>query len=269
MVAMTDQKPSKVQAIEKGCKILDLLSRGNGSYSIREISHTLKLPKSTVHRILHTLCNFGFVLQDPVSKDYFLGFRLVELGQAVLERIDFRKEAQPFLNDLADSVQETVHLAQLDDGKIVYLDKVEKIRVPTALRMASRIGARNFAHSSALGKVLLAFAPENKRNKIFKQKGLPKLTENTITNLNQLQAHLTRIRSKGYAIDDEENEKGIRCVAAPVKDYTGEVIAAISISGPTVRMTMERIGRELTAHVVSTADKISQTLGYKIAKEVI
>lgn len=208
-------------------------------------------------------------MQDPGSKDYFLGFRLVELGQAVLNRIDFRKEAEPFLNNLADNVQETVHLAQLDDGKIVYLDKVEKIDVPSGLRMASRIGARNYAHSSALGKVLLAFAAESKLEEIFKQKGLPKLTENTIANLNQLQAHLSQVQYKGYAVDDEENEKGIRCVAAPVKDYTGEVIAAISISGPTVRMTMERIDRELTPRVVSTADKISQKLGYKIAKEVI
>ena len=207
-------------------------------------------------------------MQDPDSKDYFLGFRLVEIGQAVLNRIDFRKEAEPFLNNLADSVQETVHLAQLDDGKIVYLDKVEKIGVQSGLRMASRIGARNYAHSSALGKVLLAFAAEGKLKEIFKQKGLPKLTDNTIANLNLLQEHLTQVQSEGYAVDDEENEKGIRCVAAPVKDYTGKVIAAISISGPTVRMTMERIDRELTPRVVSTADKISQKLGYKIAKEV-
>lgn len=266
---MTNQKHSKVQAIEKGCKILDLLSKRHGNYSLREISATLKLPKPTVHRILNTLCSLGYVLQNPESKNYFLGFRLVELGQAVLNRIDFRKEAQPFLNNLADSVQETVHLAQLDDGKIVYLDKIEKIGGPTGLRMASRIGARNYAHSSAMGKVLLAFAPDPKRNEIVTQKGLPKLTENTITNWNNLQKHLKQVRYKGYAIDDEENEQGIRCVAAPVKDYTGEVIAAISISGPTVRITMQRIAKELTAHIVSTADKISQKLGYKIAKEVM
>lgn len=266
---MATQRSSNVQAIERGCKILDLLSRGNGSYSIREISHALKLPKPTVHRILHTLCSSGFVSQDPDSKNYFLGFRLVEIGQSVLNRIDFRKEAEPFLKNLADGVQETVHLAQLDDGKIVYLDKVEKIGGPTGLRMASRIGARNYAHSSALGKILLAFAPKGKRDEIFKQKGLPQLTEKTITNLNQLKKHLKQVRSKGYAVDDEENEKGIRCVAAPVMDYTGEVIAAISISGPTVRMTMARIHREITANVVSTAKKISRKLGYKKAKEVI
>ena len=260
---MATQRSSNVQAIEKGCKILDLLSRGNGSYSIREISHALKLPKPTIHRILHTLCSLGFVLQDPDSKEYFLGFRLVELGQAVLNRIDFRKEAEPFLNNLANRIQETVHLAQLDDGKIVYLDKVEKIGVPTGLRMASRIGARNYAHSSALGKVLLAFSPKDKLKEIYKRKGLPNLTENTITKLHQFQKHLTQVRSQGYAIDDEENEKGIRCVAAPVKDHTGEVIAAISISGPTVRMTLERIDRELKEPIVSTADSISRQLGYK------
>ncbi len=266
---MGTPRSTNVQAIEKSCKILDHLSRGNGSYSIREISRALALPKPTVHRILHTLCSFGFVLQDPDSKEYVLGFRLVELGQAVLNRIDFRKAAEPFLNNLADSVQETVHLSQLDDGQIVYLDKVEKFGVPTGLRMASRIGARNYAHSCAMGKVLLAYAPDGQRNEILKKKGLPELTENTITNLNHLQGHLSKVRSKGFAVDDEENEKGIRCVAAPVRDYTGEVIAAISISGPTVRMTMERIDAEFTAHVVSTANQISQRLGYKAAKEVM
>jgi DNA-binding IclR family transcriptional regulator len=262
---MATQRSSNVQAIEKGCNILDLLSRGNKSYSIREIAHTLKLPKPTVHRILSTLCNSGFVLQNPDSKDYRLGFRLVELGQTVLDRIDFRKEAEPFLNNLADSVQETVHLAHLDDGQIVYLDKVERISVPTGLRMASRIGARNYAHSCALGKVLLAYSPKSKRDEIFKLKGMPKLTENTIVNLDQLQAHLKQIRSRGYSVDHEENEKGIRCVAAPVRDYTGDVIAAISISGPTVRITRQRVQSELVKHIVSTAAKISQKLGCKIA----
>lgn len=260
---MPTQRSSNVQAIVKGCKLLDLLSRGNNSYSIREIAIALQLPKPTVHRLLSTFFNLGFVLQDPDSKKYSLGFRLVELGQAVLDRIDFRKEAEPFLGHLADTVQETVHLAQLDDDKIVYLDKVEKISIPTGLRMASRIGARNYAHSSALGKVLLAFAPQSSRAETFKQKGLPELTENTITNLSRLQAHLKQVRAQGYALDDEENEKGIRCVAAPIMDHTGEVIAAISISGPTVRMTMERINNELTQQVVATAVSISQRLGYK------
>jgi IclR family KDG regulon transcriptional repressor len=264
---MPPQRSTNVQAIVKGCKLLDLLSRGNKSYSIREIALALGLPKPTVHRILSTLFNLGLVSQDPHSKDYFLGFRLVELGQAVLDRIDFRKEAEPFLGHLANTVQETVHLAQLDDGKIVYLDKVEKINMPTGLRMASRIGARNYAHSSALGKVLLAFAPRRSRAEIFKQKGLPKLTENTITNLSRLQAHLERVRAEGYALDDEENEKGIRCVAAPIMNHAGEVIAAISISGPTVRMTMERINNELTKQVVAAAVSISQKLGYKVSNQ--
>ncbi len=262
---MTTQRPSNVQAIEKGCHILDLLSRGKKSYSIREIALTLEFPKPTVHRILSTLCNSGFVVQDPDSKDYRLGFRLVELGQTVLEQIDFRKEAEPFLNNLADCVQETVHLAHLDDGQIVYLDKVERISVPTGLRMASRVGSRNYAHSCALGKVLLAYATKSKRDEILKLRGLPKLTENTIVNLNQLKEHLKQVQSKGYTVDDEENERGIRCVAAPIRDFTGDVIAAISISGPTVRITRARVDTELIKHIVSTAAEISQKLGYKKA----
>jgi DNA-binding IclR family transcriptional regulator len=252
-----------VQAIERGCKILDALSKGKQRYSIQDLSSELNLPKPTIHRILSTLRHFGFVAQDEVSKEYHLGFRLVELGHTVLGQIDLRKVAEPFLTKLADHVEETVHLVILDQGEIVYLDKVEKVSDPRSLRMVSRIGMRNYAHCCAVGKVLLASLADAERAEIVAQKGLPQLTKNTMVNLSKLNKHLADVRAQGYAVDDEENEEGIRCVAAPIRNDRGSVIAAISISGPTVRMTEKRIRIELKAKVMKTALEISKMLGYK------
>lgn len=233
------------------------------SYSIRDIANQLNLPKPTVHRILKTLSHFGYVTQDQISREYRLGFRLVELGQAVLSQIDLRKASEPYLHKLAEQVQETAHLVVLDDHEILYLDKVESMNHPTGLRMASRIGMRNYAHSCAVGKVLLAFLSKAERREIYSQKGLPKLTENTIADVKKLEKHLELVRARGYAADDEENERGIRCVAAPVRNSRGEVVAGISISGPAVRLAMERINKEIKEEVVKTALDVSGRLGFK------
>ena len=267
---MPSPKPSQkqgVQAIERGCSILDLLGRGKQTYSIRELASELNLPKPTVHRMLTTFCRFGYVIQDEVSKEYRLGFRVVELGQAVLDRIDVRKEAEPCLHRLAGRVQETVHLAILDEHEIVYLEKVERMDDPKGLRMASRIGMRIFAHCCAVGKVILAFLSDKDKTAIFSEMGLPRLTEKTIVEVKQLLEHLALVKQQGYAVDDEENEVGIRCVGAPVRNDRGKVIAGISISGPTVRMSLERIHRELKTEVMKTAAEVSSRLGYRPMRE--
>jgi len=260
------KKKFGVQAIERGCSVLDLLGSGKESYSLRDLSNEMNLPKPTVHRILSTFCRFGYVMQDDISKEYRLGFRLVELGQAVLNGIRLRREAQPFLHKLATQVQETVHLTRLDGSEIVYIDKVERINDPKGLRMASRVGMRNYAHSCAVGKVLLAFLSDDQRDEILTKKGLPRLTKNTIVDRVRFEAHLVKVRTQGYAVDNEENEEGIKCVAAPVWNGQGDAVAAISISAPAFRMTKKRIDRELKVEVVKTALHISRKLGFKEAK---
>jgi DNA-binding IclR family transcriptional regulator len=257
------KNPGNVQVIERGCKILNHLAQGRLSHSIHDLSREVGLPKPTVHRILATLRNFGFVTQDESSKEYRLGFRLVELGQIVLDQIDLRKVAKPFLTELAGQVEEVVHLVIMEQGKIAYLDKVEKVNELKSLRMVSRIGMRSHAHSCAVGKVLLSFLPENERAAIFKQRGLPRMTKNTMVDPVLLNEHLAKVKVQGYAVDDAENEEGVRCVAAPVRNDQGRVMAAISVSGPSVRMTKERIHGGLKNQVIQTALKISRTLGYR------
>jgi len=264
MILLKESKPTNlVQTIERVSQILDVLGQNPQGISIRDLSSKVNLPKGTTHRLLSSLSFLGYVRQDPKTRNYLLGFKLVELGNLLLSQLDLRKEAAPFLKDLAERTKETVHMVILDRNEVVYIDKVEGDQNPSGLRMASRIGLRNPAHSSAVGKVLLAHFSEDALNQFFRGKGLPKRTENTITDPIQLREHLKTVRHQGYAIDDEENEKGVRCVGAPIYDGEGNPVAAISISGPAFRITKKMVQEILKKEVIETALKISQRLGYR------
>jgi DNA-binding IclR family transcriptional regulator len=259
----TSKPNNLVQTIERASSILDILGQSPQGISIRELSTKIKLPKGTTHRLLSSLSYFGYVRQDPKTRNYLLGLKLVELGQLLLGQLDLRKEAEPFLRALAERTKETVHLVFLDRNEIVYIDKVETEQNSSGLKMASRVGLRNPAHSSAVGKVLLAHFPEEELKNFIKEKGLAKRTENTIIDPTQLKDHLKLVRAQGYAIDDEENEKGIRCVAAPIYNEVGKTVAAISISGPAFRITKKVIQESLKKEVMETALKVSQRLGFR------
>ncbi len=256
-------KPNNlVQTIERASSILDILAQNPSGVSIRVLSENLDLPKGTVHRLLSSLAYFGYVRQDTRSRDYFLGFKLVELGNLLLGQLDLRKQAEPYLRALADRVRETVHLVVLDRKEIVYIDKVETDNQKGGLRMASRIGLRNPVHSCAVGKVLLSDFPEEALNSFLKDYRFFKRTENTITEVATFKEHLKLVRKQGYAIDEEENEIGIRCVAAPVFSEVGAVVAAVSISGPAFQVTKKLVQESLKKEVIATALQISQSLGY-------
>jgi len=264
MVPSRGQKPNNlVQTIERTSLILDILGQSSQGISIRDLSEKIKLPKGTTHRLISSLAYFGYARQDSKTRNYFLGFKLVELSNLLLSQLDLRKEAEPFLRDLAERTKETVHMVFLDRGEIVYIDKVELDHNPSGLRMASRVGLRNPAHSSAVGKVLLSHLDEEELNLLIKEKGLPKRTENTITDPIQLKEHLKAVRTQGCAVDDEENERGIRCVAAPIYNETGKAVAAISISVPAFRVTKKVVQETLKKEVMETAYQISQRLGYR------
>jgi len=256
-------KPNNlVQTIERAYSILDILGESSQGIALRELSAKIKLPKGTTHRLLSSLSYFGFVRQDPKTRNYFLGLKLVELGQVLLNQLDLRKEAEPFLRDLAERTKETVHLVILDRNEIVYIDKVEADQNQSGLRMASRVGLRNPAHSCAVGKVLLSYLSVEEVDRVIKEKGLAKRTENTITDPIQLMEHLKVVRAQGYAIDDEENEKGVRCVATPIFNEAGKAVAAISISTPVFLVTKKIVQDVLKKEVMETALKISQRLGF-------
>ena len=258
-------KPSNlVQTLERASLILDILGQSPQGISIRDLSDRIKLPKGTTHRLVSSLSYFGYVRQDPRTKNYSLGFKLVELGNLLLSQLDLRREAEPILRDLAERTKETVHLVILDENEIVYLDKVELDQNPGGLRMASRIGTRNPAHSCAVGKVLLADLSEETLEQIVKERGLVKKTENTITDISDLKEHLKSVQKQGYAVDDEENERGIRCVAAPVFNDAGQAVAAISVSGPAFKVTKKVVQETMKKEVMEAASRISTKLGFRV-----
>jgi len=262
-VTRTARPNNLVQTIEKVSSILEILGQNPKGISIRDLSARLCLPKGTAHRLLSSLNYFGYVRQDGRTKNYFLGFKLVELGHLLLSHLDLRREAESFLKDLAERTRETVHMVFLDRNEIVYVDKVESDQNSSGLRMASRVGLRNPAHCCAVGKVLLAHLSKEELEHLIEEKDLPKRTENTITNPAELKEHLNLVLRQGYAIDDEENEKGIRCVASPIYNEAGKAAAAVSVSGPAFRVTKRVIQETLKKEVMETAYRISGRLGYR------
>ena len=262
IVAKGTKPKNLVQAIERASRILAVLGESPQGLSLGDLAARIDLSKGTTHRLLSTLAYLDYVRQDTETKKYNLGFKLAELGNRLLNQIDFRTEARPLLVGLAERTKETVHMAILDQEEVLYIDKVEASYYPSGLRMASTLGARIPAHCSAVGKVLLAALPEAKVERLIKSTGLPKRTENTITDFKKLHAHIQTVKKNGFAIDNEENEIGVKCVAGPIYDQRGQVIAAISISVPASRIQPGYLRTKLKDHVLQTAMNISQKIGY-------
>ncbi|PRR73584.1 IclR family transcriptional regulator [Neomoorella humiferrea] len=253
------QNEGYVLSLEKALKILEELATVGGGIGLSELSRKLGLNKSTVYRMLTTFKAYGYVDQEPVTGKYTLGFKILELSSSLLERLDVRAVAHPYLKELAESSREVAHMVIRDGGEAVYIDKVEGNRT---IRMYSQIGRRVALHSTAVGKAILAFLPPGELEKIIAGKGLPRFTSRTITTMAALQAELAEVRERGYAVDDGENEEGIRCVGTPIFDYHGQVVAAISISGPVLNVTPERVP-VLGRLVRRAGEEISRRLGYK------
>jgi IclR family transcriptional regulator, KDG regulon repressor len=257
MLKSTPNYPIKV--LTKTFAVLEVLLEHRFPMNMSEISEKLNFCPSTVHRILDTLKYGGYVEQNPDTQKYQLGLKLIELGMAKINQIDLVKEARPFLKELAKKCNETVHLAILEDTNVLYLAKEESSQT---IRMISYVGRRGPLHCTALGKVLLAFLPLEERNKLLDRLELFKLTENTITDRGQLETELNTIVQKGFAMDREENEKDVRCVAAPVKDYKERITAAVSISSPAYRVNQKN-QNHLKEYLIAACQKISSRLGYK------
>ena len=260
-------KPNNlVQTIERVAAILDLVGEDPQGVSIRNLSSKLGLAKGTVHRLLASLSYVGYVRQDTLSRNYFLGFKLLDLASMVGSQLDLRTIAGPLLRDLADRSKETVHMVVWDQGEVVYIQKDEPPLAMGGLRMASRVGARNPAHSCAVGKALLSHLSDEELRDFICSKGLQVRTPHTITDATALREELRSVRAQEYAVDDEENEKGIRCVGAAVMGTSGRPVAAISVAGPAFRMTKKVIQDVLGKEVVEVAAEISRRLGYESTK---
>src|SRR5512145_2631263 len=246
-----------LQTLQKAGELLALYDREHTEWGVREVAEKLKMAKSSTHDLMSSLAKLGFLHKTEANR-YRLGWQLVTLSETLLATIELRKEAHPVLEELAMQYQETIHLAVLDDTQAVYVDKLEG-RQAVRVELTS-LGARLYAHCSALGKVLLAYSPEEEVKRIIKTAGLPSFTPNTITDEEELQQTLAKIRKQEYAYDLEEIMPDLCCVSAPIYNHLGRVIAAISMSIPAYRF--RRSQTEYRDAVMRAARVISKRLGY-------
>jgi len=250
-------KQSYVKSIEKALKILNCFSEAEFELDLSKIVQKIHLPKTTVYRILSTLEKEGIISQNQENKKYRLGLRLFELGSLVFRKLKLREVALPLMEKLSEESGETVHLGILDKYEVI---SVEKADSSFSLRSNVYIGKRAPAYCIGVGKALLAFQPLDKIHLFLEQNKLKRYTQNTITDKGKLEKELEMVRKKGFALDNMEHEEGVRCVAAPIRNYEGKVIASISISGPSIRITEEKIP-QFVLMVKETAKTISKELG--------
>jgi len=249
-----------VRVLDRAIRILSTLADGTPR-TLTQLSEALGMSSSTTFRLLATLSFHNFVQRDEESGNYSLGLACLELARAYLASSDIRREALPELEKLRDETKETVHLAVMDQMEVVYLEKLEGLHAVGP--MLSRVGGRAPAHCTGLGKVLLAYTPVELVRAYYGEKGLKKFNDKTITRLDELLEHLQEVRRQGYAFDLGEHEPEIRCIAAPVRDFSGRVVAAISVSGTAHRMSPVMTNPSLINKVQQTARAISARLGYR------
>lgn len=244
------------QTVLKALDVIECLASTKRPMSAPEVAKQCQMSRPTVYRLLSTLQSRGYVTN--VEHEYTLGTRFLSLSRVLLESFELSDLVQPYLRELSDLSGETTYMSILDGTKVLYINKVESTQ---PIRTNCTIGTRNPSYSSSMGKALLAFLPDAERDALLDKLELVKHGPKTITDRDELLADLQRTRERGYAIDDNEMEDNVRCVGAPIFDHMRRPIAAMSVSGPAYRMTMERM-EMLSRHVVEITQAISRQLGY-------
>jgi len=247
----------KLQTLDRAFAVLDLLASSSRSLGVAEVVDGLQLHKSTAHRLLKVLERHRMVDRAQNGK-YRLGLRLCNLGSRAIEQYDLRDRAHPHLRTLVSAVAETAHLCILEKMHMLYIDKQEPEQ---RVRMASRVGASSPIHCTAVGKAIMAMMPRARVEEMLPQLETRRFTRRTITSREALLEELERTRRRGYAVDDEEREEGVRCAGVAILSARGEAIAALSISGPSSRVTMQEIPR-IACKLMTCAKGIQRDLSY-------
>lgn len=245
--------------LQKACQTLELLAKRHDGLTLAQVSRELQIPRTSALRILSTLSEEGLVRKN--NSVFTLGPKLIHMGLRALERLDIRSMAVPVLRDLVERTGETTHLAILSDNRSLILEVCDS---PNPIRVASRAGTLALLHCSATGKVLMSYALGDRFEEILGAEPLEQRTSKTMTQLTALRQEAEEIRRRGYALDNEEYFEGVRCLAVPVRNWQGEVVAAIGITASTVRFPMKRVP-EIAAHVQGAAKELSRSLGMPAA----
>lgn len=248
-----------IQSVERALKIMNLFDESSPELKLTEICEKMDLHKSTVHSLLQTLVKHQYMEQNPENGKYKLGLKLVERGNFVVRTIDIRQVARPYLLDLSMKTGQTVHLGILNGQEGVYIDKIEG--EDTIIRF-SRVGKGIPLHTTAIGKVLLAFQEPKEIEKILENYNFTKQTDYSITERDELLQQLDAVHQQGYAVDNQENELGVRCIATPLLNYDNKVVAGVSVSTLTSRVDDEQLEKYIKM-LKQTGREISKKLGYR------
>lgn len=254
----------KNQSLAKAFRIIEKMAATRGPMRLQDIAHFTELPTSTALRFINTLMQQGYVTQDPETARYSLTFKLCQIAEEIRAGHRLTDIAHPFLVELTSKAGESSCLAVEESGEVVYVDVVEGPL--SVLQTLQRIGKRAPLHSTGVGKSLLLNYSAEEISRLVEAKGLPALTRRTIRDEESLRGELVKVARTGIGHDDEECEEGVRCVAAPVRDYTGKVTCSISVSGPVNRMTPARV-EEISHTVREVASSLSVRLGYTGGEE--
>ncbi len=259
---MAEEREAKnpVQSAERIFQVLEMLA-DNGEMGLMELSTALGLHKSTVHRLLMSLIYMGYAKQNEKTQKYTLTYKLVNMSGKILDRMDIVEIAKPYMERLSNISGETVHLVRRDGSDILYIHKIEA-KVGT-IRMVSHVGMIHPMYCSGVGKAIMATLPEKEVKKIWDSSVIERKTDKTIVTYENMLTTLEEVRRNGYALDDEENEEGVRCIAASLRGYGKSVKYAFSISGPVSRMTKERV-EELAVDIKKVQAELSRELGYYV-----
>lgn len=259
-MARKEKSEYMIQAVSHA---LDLLEQFHGDdvdeLGVTELSKRLKLHKNNVFRLLATLESRGYIEQNKATENYRLGLKSLELGQTFIKKMGLLHQARPVLEELVDESNETAYVAIFKDGYIVYLDVVE---TRLTVRVVSRVGTRLPSYCTAAGKVHLAYMSDEELESFLPEQGLEAYTPHSITDRDALKKDLTKVAEQGYAFDIEELDIGVRCVAAPIRDYTRRIVGALSISGPATRFSDERLEKELVPLITRASEELSTRLGF-------
>lgn len=255
---MAISKSSSVPSIDRALRIFELLADSRRGLSLSEISRTLKLPKSSTCLIVSTLERKGYLQKNVVTGKYCFGLKLLSLSRTALENLDLRHLGRPYLRKLAQETRLTVHMAILERGEAVIIDKIE---APGLVKLATWVGRRMDVNCTGVGKALIAFLPKEEFDQQIRGKVLAKHNDQSIVSIRALERELTEVRNLGYSFDDEEDEIGLRCIGAPIFDSAGVVLAALSVSGTTSQLPLESVS-DVAKKVKQAADAISSNFGF-------
>ncbi|HOI14880.1 MAG TPA: IclR family transcriptional regulator [Geobacteraceae bacterium] len=258
-MAKKEKSDYLIQSVSHALDLLEQFHEEIDELGVTELSKRLNLHKNNVFRLLATLESRGYIEQNKVTENYRLGLKTLELGQTFVKQMGLLRQSRPVLEEMVRECNETSYVAILKDFYIIYLDVVE---TDLTVRVVPRVGSRLPAYCTAAGKVQIAYLNEEELEQYIPQKELKAYTPHTLTDRDELIRNLKTVAETGYAIDDEELDVGVRCVSAPIRDYTRRIVGAVSISGPSMRLSLERIDKELIPLVKKAAEEISFKLGY-------